>query len=126
MNGITIGEYLSKRLASVKIKDFFAVPGDYNLVLLDELIKNWRFPMPSYLKIDVDGIENIIIKNSTFLLKNAELESVLIEINRNRDEDTEIISILESMGFKYDKDQVEDATRKSGSHKGYAEFLFYK
>ena len=40
MNGITIGEYLSKRLSSLKIKDFFAVPGDYNLVLLDEIIKN--------------------------------------------------------------------------------------
>ncbi len=93
---------------------------------LDELVQNWRFPMPNYLKIDVDGIENVIIKNSTFLLKSTQLESVLIEINRNRDEDKEIISILESMGFKYDKKQVEDSTRKSGSHKGYAEFLFYK
>ena len=94
--------------------------------LLDELVQNWRFPIPNYLKIDVDGIENIIIKNSTFLLKRAELESVLIEINRNRDEDAEIISILENVGFKYDKEQVEDSTRKSGIHKGYAEFLFYK
>ena len=93
---------------------------------LDELVQNWRFPIPNYLKIDVDGIENIIIKNSTFLLKRAELESVLIEINRNRDEDAEIISILENVGFKYDKEQVEDSTRKSGIHKGYAEFLFYK
>ena len=93
---------------------------------LDEIIHNWQFPVPNYLKIDVDGIENIIIKNSAFLLKSAELESILIEINRKRDEDTEIISILENAGFKYDKDQVEDSTRKSGVHKGYAEFLFYK
>ena len=93
---------------------------------LDEIIHNWQFPVPNYLKIDVDGIENIIIKNSKFLLKSAELESILIEINRNRDEDTEIISILENVGFKYDKEQVEDSTRKSGVHKGYAEFLFYK
>ena len=93
---------------------------------LDEMIDSWQFPMPNYLKIDVDGIENIIIKNSTSLLKSAELYSILIEINRNRDEDAEIISILENVGFKYDKDQVEDSTRKSGIHKGYAEFLFYK
>ena len=93
---------------------------------LDELIEKWQFPEPNYLKIDVDGIENIIIKNSTSVLKSAKLESILIEINRNRDEDTEIISILEKIGFKYDKDQVEDATRKSGSHKGYAEYLFFK
>ena len=93
---------------------------------LDELIGKWQFPEPNYIKIDVDGIENIIIKNSKSVLKSATLESILIEINRNREEDTEIISILESIGFKYDKDQVEDATRKSGSHKGYAEYLFYK
>ena len=65
---------------------------------LDEIIHNWQFPVPNYLKIDVDGIENIIVKNSTFLLKSVELESILIEINRNRDEDTEIISILEKKG----------------------------
>ena len=41
-------------------------------------------------------------------------------------EDIEIISILESNGFKYDEKQIEDSTRKSGIHKGYAEFLFYK
>ncbi len=93
---------------------------------LDELIEKWQFPEPNYIKIDVDGIENIIIKNSKSLLKSAKLESILIEINRNRKEDTEIISMLESIGFKYDKDQVEDATRKSGSHIGYAEYLFYK
>ena len=93
---------------------------------LDEIISNWDFPNPNYLKIDVDGIENIIIKNSSALLKNDKLESILIEINRNRKEDLEIISILESNGFKYDDKQVEDSTRKIGSHKGYAEFLFYK
>ena len=93
---------------------------------LDELVQNWRFPIPNYLKIDVDGIESIIIKNSTFLLKSTQLESVLIEINRNRAEDKEIISILESIGFNYDKEQVENSTRKSGIHEGYAEFLFYK
>ena len=93
---------------------------------LDELIEKWQFPEPNYIKIDVDGIENIIIKNSKAVLKSDKLESILIEINRNRKEDIEIISILESIGFKYDEDQVEDATRKSGSHKGYTKYLFYK
>lgn len=36
----TIGSYLAKRLADVGINDYFAIPGDYNLVLLDELLKN--------------------------------------------------------------------------------------
>jgi TPP-dependent 2-oxoacid decarboxylase len=35
----TVGGYLAKRLAQAGLHDFFGVPGDFNLVLLDELIK---------------------------------------------------------------------------------------
>jgi TPP-dependent 2-oxoacid decarboxylase len=35
----TLGGYLAARIAQAGITDFFGVPGDYNLVLLDELIK---------------------------------------------------------------------------------------
>jgi len=37
---ISIGEYLAKRLEEIGVKHYFAVPGDYNLILLDKLIKN--------------------------------------------------------------------------------------
>tara|TARA_B100000965_G_scaffold364029_1_gene347372 strand:+ start:2451 stop:3233 length:783 start_codon:yes stop_codon:yes gene_type:complete len=93
---------------------------------LDEIISKWKFPIPNYLKIDVDGIEHLIIKNATTLLKNKNLSSVLIEINRNREEDLEIISILENNGFKYEKKQVDNATRKFGKYEGYAEYLFFR
>lgn len=35
----TVGSYLASRLAQAGLKDFFSVPGDFNLVLLDELLK---------------------------------------------------------------------------------------
>lgn len=35
----TLGGYLAARIAQIGITDFFGVPGDYNLVLLDELLK---------------------------------------------------------------------------------------
>jgi len=37
---ISIGAYLAKRLEEIGVKHYFAVPGDYNLILLDELLKN--------------------------------------------------------------------------------------
>ena len=41
INGlISVGGYLAKRLERVGIKHYFGVPGDYNLILLDELLKN--------------------------------------------------------------------------------------
>jgi pyruvate decarboxylase/indolepyruvate decarboxylase len=36
----TIGSYLAKRLEEMGIEHYFAVPGDFNLMLLDELLKN--------------------------------------------------------------------------------------
>ena len=36
----TVGTYLAQRLQELGINDYFAIPGDYNLGLLDELLKN--------------------------------------------------------------------------------------
>jgi pyruvate decarboxylase len=36
----TIGSYLAERLQQLNITDYFAIPGDYNLALLDEILKN--------------------------------------------------------------------------------------
>ena len=95
-------------------------------VTLDDLITKFKLPIPNYLKIDVDGIEYKIIKSSKKLLKKKKLESILIEINGSRKEDKEIIKTLEKNGFKYNKAQVDTATRMEGPHKGYAEYLFYR
>jgi len=41
----TVGTYLAQRLQELDIKDYFAIPGDYNLGLLDELLKNTSLNM---------------------------------------------------------------------------------
>ena len=93
---------------------------------LDEICFNWDLPIPSYIKIDVDGIEQKIISKSTKVLSSPLVKSVLIEINENRAEDKTIIQNMTDLEFKFDKDQVNEAKRKTGAHKGYAEYLFYR
>ncbi|MEM8954606.1 MAG: thiamine pyrophosphate-binding protein [Verrucomicrobiota bacterium] len=41
----TIGSYLATRLQEIGLKHYFTVPGDYNLVLLDEMLKNAEMEM---------------------------------------------------------------------------------
>lgn len=41
----TIGTYLAQRLQELGMNDYFAIPGDYNLGLLDELLKNKSLKM---------------------------------------------------------------------------------
>ncbi len=40
MPDFTVGKYLAARLEQIGLKHYFMVPGDYNLVLLDELLEN--------------------------------------------------------------------------------------
>jgi pyruvate decarboxylase len=44
---VSVGQYLGQRLCDVGITDYFAVAGDYNLILLDELLKVERLRMVS-------------------------------------------------------------------------------
>ena len=44
---VTIGAYIAKRLEQIGASHYFAVPGDYNLILLDELLKNDNLEMIS-------------------------------------------------------------------------------
>ena len=43
----SIGGYLAKRLEEIGVKHYFVVPGDYNLILLDEFLKNKNLEMIS-------------------------------------------------------------------------------
>jgi pyruvate decarboxylase len=41
----SLGEYLAQRLEQVGVRHYFTVPGDFNLILLDQLLKNPRLQM---------------------------------------------------------------------------------
>lgn len=44
---VTVGAYIATRLSEIGLEHYFAVPGDYNLSLLDELLKNPSMEMIS-------------------------------------------------------------------------------
>lgn len=41
----SVGEYLATRLEQIGVRHYFTVPGDFNLILLDQLLKNPRLQM---------------------------------------------------------------------------------
>ncbi|MFH1874067.1 MAG: thiamine pyrophosphate-binding protein [Pseudomonadota bacterium] len=46
-NKVTLGSYLATRLEQVGVRHYFAIPGDYNLALLDEFLKHPKMQMIS-------------------------------------------------------------------------------
>ena len=66
---------------------------------MDDCVKFLQFEKPNYIKIDVDGIEHLILKGSSETLKSV--ESILVEVNDNfkkQAEDSE--KYLIEAGFK--------------------------
>jgi len=68
---------------------------------LDDLFeKNMLTEIPSLIKIDVDGIEHLILKGATKTLKSEKLKSLFIEVNDDfKEQAHQVKNILESAGF---------------------------
>ena len=50
---------------------------------IDSLIRNNILKVPNYMKIDVDGIEHLILQGGENTLTNKDLKSVLVEIDES-------------------------------------------
>ncbi len=81
-------------------------------------------PVPTDIKIDVDGIEPKVIAGARRTLARTEVRSVLIEINSLLDEHWEIIDLMLSLGFDYSEEQVQAARRADGRFKGVGNYVF--
>lgn len=95
-------------------------------VALDSLVESHGLPVPTHIKIDVDGIEHKVIAGARRTLIRPEVKSVLIEINTNRGDHREMISFMETLGFRWSPEQVEQAQRKEGAFKGVGNYIFLR
>ena len=61
----------------------FSVENSYNTfgTSIDDLIEKKTLDIPNYIKIDVDGIEDLILAGAKKMLSNKKVKSILIEIN---------------------------------------------
>ena len=91
---------------------------------LDDRISSQAVPLPDHVKIDVDGIEHLVVAGVSNTFAQSKVKSVLIEINPHIDAHQTLIDQMKDLGFSYDKDQVERARRKEGATKDYAEYIF--
>lgn len=64
---------------------------------IDNIIEKKILPMPNYIKIDVDGIEENILQGGIKNLSNKELLEISIEINEN---DTRKFDEIKKIFFK--------------------------
>ena len=87
---------IAKKLAEKPIIHYEGSVG----ISIDELCFKFNFPVPNYIKIDIDGNELDVLKGANKILKSLELKSILIEtINLPIKEYNLLKQILKDSGF---------------------------
>lgn len=80
-------------------EDFTPIYFQYQISFrLDSFIEFYNLPTPNHIKIDVDGIESLILKGAERTLKNFNLKTVLVEVNTKHDA-PEIMKIMNKNNF---------------------------
>ena len=79
-----------------------ARPQGIQTVTLDELVLVHELPMPTHIKIDVDGLEHAIVAGGRKVLADLRLRSVMIELSLNFRPHAAVIGELEGLGFRKD------------------------
>jgi hypothetical protein len=91
---------------------------------LDSLVTSGVVPMPHHIKIDVDGFEHKVLAGGARVLADAQLASVLIELNTNLEQHRKIVSDMQALGFSYSTEQAARALQTEGPFKGIGNYVF--
>ena len=84
---------------------------------LDDLVFDLGVACPNYIKVDVDGIEDKILRGGERVLNDQRVRGLLVEIQYKGDAaSSEIIEFLERCGFKMTAKSSWEGAYWDGSH----------
>lgn len=67
---------------------------------VDQLWQEYGLPKPNHIKIDVDGLEERIVRGAMETIRSPNLKSVLVELNTESGKINPIVDLLTSWGLK--------------------------
>ena len=91
------------------------------------MIKNNILEIPNYIKIDVDGIEHLILRGATNFLGDKRIKSMSIEINENfKDQFNNVLKIMDKSNFKIKHKKQASLARNSDKFSKTFNYIFEK
>jgi len=94
---------------------------------LDDIIEKKILEIPDYIKIDVDGIEHLILLGFKKNLKNKKIKSILIEVNENyRKQYKNITKILKKNNFVLKQKEQSKISKMNPDNKNTFNYIYYR
>ena len=94
---------------------------------INYLIKNNILSIPNYIKIDVDGIEHLILEGANNYLDNSEIRSMCIEVNENfKDQFNSVLKIMDKSNFRIKHKKHASLLENSGKFSKTFNYIFEK
>lgn len=84
--------------SSLVENDSALIQGAFSMSI-DSLVSKHGLPFPNLIKIDVDGIEPLVLNGAKAILSDQKLRSIIIEVTGDTEAKTHIESILNDSGF---------------------------
>ena len=79
---------------------------------IDQIIEDRILEIPDYIKIDVDGIEHLILRGGLSMLKNPKILEIQIEINENYTEQFDtILKTMNECNFRLKEKKRNDLSK---------------
>lgn len=92
-------------------------------ISIDELIENYNFEIPNFIKIDVDSIEDKIIYGASKTLENIKLKSLLIELDETENRTMDLINYLANKGL-FLKEKKHSTMQLNSRFKSVFNYIF--
>ena len=87
---------------------------------INQLIKDKILEVPNYVKIDVDGLEHLILEEADEVLNSGTLHEILIEINEEYDDQfKKVIEVMKYNKFKIFEKHLSTFAQNSQFDKSY-------
>jgi len=107
----------------------FKVENNYQILgtSINKLIGEKILELPDFIKIDVDGIEHLILKGGNNFLKDKKIKSILVEVNENfLNQFASIKEIMYENNFTLLKKERNDAFYKNPEFEKMYNYIFQK
>jgi len=94
-------------------------------ISINHILKNKILEVPKYIKIDVDGIEHLILKGAEKYLHDKRIKSILVELDTTFSKKFEFANkMLEESGFRLKHKKRAEYFRRPEQYKNTWNFIF--